>query len=349
MNRLYPNEDTMYRAFTEKDSQFEGVFYTGVKTTGIFCRPTCPARKPKRENVLFFHSTKEALDYGYRPCKRCQPMINPGSQPEWVTNLLDELESDPQISLKDSDLLKKGLDPNRVRRWFKQNHGITFQAYQRALRINHAHGHLQNGESVTDTAFDSGYQSLSGFQDSYKKHLGTAPKFSQEKTIIHTTRFETPLGPMIAGVADDAVCLLEFSDRSMLETQFERLRKYLNAEILPGTHPLLNELAKQVSAYFSGNLQRFDLPIILPGTNFQRNVWLVLLTIPYGETRSYQQIAKQIDKPKAMRAVGRANGDNRLALILPCHRVIAENGELTGYGGGVWRKRYLLDLEKSFA
>ncbi|MAT44200.1 MAG: XRE family transcriptional regulator [Anaerolineaceae bacterium] len=347
MNRNLPDPEIMYRAFEEKDSHFDGIFYTGVKTTGIFCRPTCPAKKPKRENVLFFASAKDALDYGFRPCKRCRPMENPGKQPDWIVSLLEEIHNNPQTPLKDADLQKRGLEPNRVRRWFKQNHGITFQGYLRALRINHAFGHLQKGDAVTPTAFDSGYQSLSGFQDSYKKHIGKAPTHSLAETVIQITRLETPLGPMLAGSTQKEICLLEFSDRRMLETQLKRLKFHLKAETLPGKNPLLNELEKQLNAYFSGQLQQFDLPLMVPGTVFQKDVWDQLRKIPYGETRSYKDLAFMIKRLKAVRAVGRANGDNRLAILIPCHRIVGENGQLTGYGGGLWRKKYLLDLEQS--
>ncbi len=347
MNRNLPDPETMYRAFEEKDSRFDGIFYTGVKTTGIFCRPACPAKKPKRENVIFFDCAKDALDYGFRPCKRCHPMENPGKQPVWIVSLLEEINKNPQVTFKDVDLRKRGLEPNRVRRWFKQNHGITFQGYLRALRINQAFGHLQEGDAVTTTAFDSGYQSLSGFQDSFKKQFGKAPTHSLEKTVIQITRLETPLGPMLAGANQEGICLLEFSDRRMLETQLKRLKQHLKAETLPGKNALFIELEKQLNAYFAGQLQQFDLPLVYPGTTFQVTVWEQLRNIPYAETRSYKDLSVMMQRPTAVRAIGRANGDNRLAILIPCHRVIGENGKLTGYGGGLWRKQYLLDLEQA--
>ena len=150
---------------------------------------------------------------------------------------------------------------------------------------------------------------------------------------------------MIAGAAEDGICLLEFSDRRMLETQLLRLKKWFEAELVPGSSPYFEPLNQQIQAYFKGELRKFDVPLSAPGTDFQKQVWQALLAIPYGETCSYKQMAAQIQRPTAVRAVARANGDNRLAILIPCHRVIGDNGHLTGYGGGLWRKQYLLELE----
>ena len=345
MEPVYPDSDTMYQALLNKDSQFEGVFFVGVKTTGIFCRPTCYARKPKQENVEFFSSIRQALAHGYRPCKRCRPLNLAGEPPEWLRPLLDEIEAAPLKRIKDFDLRQRGLEPERVRRWFKTHHGMTFQAYLRAIRINHAFGRIQVGETVTENAFGAGYQSLSGFSDSFKKLTGISPNQSAKSRIIHITRILTPLGPMMAGAAEDGICLLEFSDRRMLETQFLRLKKWFEAELVPGSSPYFEPLNQQIQAYFKGELRKFDVPLSAPGTDFQKQVWQALLAIPYGETCSYKQLAAQIQRPTAIRAVARANGDNRLAILIPCHRVIGDNGHLTGYGGGLWRKQYLLELE----
>ena len=345
MHQSQLSEDRMYQALLDKDSHFEGLFIVGVKTTGIFCRPSCTARKPKRENVSFFTDTKEALLQGYRPCKVCKPMEPLGHTPAYIERLLEELKENPDLRLKDYDLRTRGLEPERVRRWFKKHHGMTFHAYQRSLKINQAIGNIQFGETVTQTAFGHGYESLSGFQETFKKISGHAPSRANGKTVISLTRLTTPLGPMIAGASKEGICLLEFADRPMLPTQIKRLEKYLNAVILPGENPHFTILNQQLEAYFEGERKSFDLPFILPGTAFQKKVWQALMGIPYGETRSYQQQALAIDKPKAIRAVGTANGDNRLAIIIPCHRVIGADGKLTGYGGGIWRKQWLLDHE----
>ena len=345
MNRCLPDGETLHAALVEKDSNFEGIFVVGVKTTGIFCRPTCTARKPKRENVEFFASAHDALLHGYRPCKVCTPLEPKGTAPGWLKPLLEEINNDPLIRLKDSDLRDRGLEPSRVRYWFKKYHEMTFQAYLRALRIGQAFGRIRHGEQVTGTAFDSGYESLSGFADQFKKTAGFSPRQSRERQIIATTRILTPLGPLLAGATAEGICLLEFVDRRMLETQLKRLSKLLNAECVPGFSKHFDKLNVQLQEYFAGKRKEFDVPLLLPGTPFQQRVWAGLRTIPYGSSRSYKEQAEAIGQANAVRAVAKANGDNRIAIIIPCHRVIGADGKLVGYGGGLWRKRYLLDLE----
>jgi len=339
----------MYTALLDKDSTYEGIFFVAVKTTGIFCRPTCTARKPKKKNVEFFPNTHDALLHGYRPCKICHPLGHQGQYPQWLKPLMDEIEQHPELRLKDSDLRERGFDPSRARRWFKKHHGMTFQAYQRTLRISEAFGRIKYGEKVIDTAFESGYDSLSGFSDSFKKTTGFSPNKSPYKNLVVITRLLTPLGPMLAGATDEGICLLEFIDRRMLETQVERLKKTLKAEFIPGVNEHFEPLNQQIEEYFNGTRKEFDLPLVTAGTDFQEKVWRVLQGIPYGATRSYKEQAQRIGNPKAVRAVARANGDNRIAIIIPCHRVIGSDGSLTGYGGGLWRKQYLLDLERKDA
>jgi AraC family transcriptional regulator of adaptative response/methylated-DNA-[protein]-cysteine methyltransferase len=347
MNHSLPDSEILYSALVNRDSNFEGIFVVGVKTTGIFCRPTCTARKPKRANVEFFASAHDALLAGYRPCKVCTPLEYKGAAPDWLKPLLAEINDNPLIRLRDSDLRARGLDPSRVSYWFKRHHEMTFQAYLRALRIGQAFGRIKHGESVTRTALESGYESLSGFADSFKRTAGFSPNKSQESQLIVTTRILTPLGPMLAGATDDGICLLEFVDRRMLETQLKRLSKLLNAECAPGFCKHFDKLSSELEEYFSGKRREFDVPLVLPGTPFQQRVWTALQTIPYGSTRSYKEQAQTIGLPSAIRAVAKANGDNRIAIIIPCHRVIGADGNLTGYGGGLWRKRYLLNLESS--
>lgn len=342
---MLPSTETMYHAFVNRDSQFEGVFFTGVTTTGVFCRPTCPARKPKRENVVFFATTKEALDNGYRPCKRCTPMAPPGDSPPWLAALLERLTASGEARLRDRDLREMGLDPARVRRWFKRSHGMTFQAYARQLRINRAYGTLRREGSVTDSAYESGYESLSGFGDAFRKTAGFSPSQSADRLLLSLTRIDTPLGPMVAVASQGRLCLLEFADRPMLETQLARVRHRFCAEIAAGEDPVFLNTRAQLSQYFDGLRTEFTVPLAVEGSQFQELVWHALREIPYGETRSYAEQARSIGMPGAVRAVGRANGENRIAILIPCHRVVGSDGSLTGYGGGLWRKRRLLDLE----
>ena len=342
-----PRKKTMYKAVLERDSSYEGIFYIGVKTTGIFCRPTCTARKPKEENVEYFSNTKDALDYGYRPCKVCRPMEKSGEAPTWIRELLRKINENPGIRLKDYELMQMGLDPARVRRWFKKNHGITFQAYLRSMRINRAFGQLNNDKEVSRSAFDNGFESLSGFNEAFKKTTGFTPSESKNNKVVTVKRILSPLGPIFAGSTDEGICLLEFTDRRMIETQIKRLRKSLKAEFVQGESDHVKKLESQLKEYFAGKRKEFDIPIVFTGTEFQKKSWDALMKIPYGETRSYQDQARNVGDPKAVRAVARANGDNKISIVVPCHRVIAKNGKLAGYGGGLWRKKYLLDLERN--
>lgn len=339
-----------YEAICRKDSEFVGVFITAVKTTGIFCQPTCTARKPKRENVEFFENQKEAILNGYRPCKICKPLENPNETPAYIQEIIKELEDDPALRLKDWNLRQRGIDPATIRRWFKKNHNMTFHGYQRMMRLNRAYKNLTEGGSVTDVAFSSGYESLSGFSEQFQNIFEAAPSDSKAKNVIHITRFTTPLGPMFACATDSGVCLCEFTDRRMLETEFKDLKKRLNAVILPSTdNPHLIQLQKEMGEYFAGNRQQFEVSLHTPTTDFRQLVWNELLKIPYGKTRSYAEQAVRIGNPKAVRAVAAANGQNRVAIVIPCHRVIGSDGSLTGYAGGLGRKQRLLDLERKNA
>ncbi len=334
-----------YDAIGKQDTFFEGIFITAVKTTGIFCRPSCRARKPKRENVIFFDTTQEALQNGYRPCKVCKPMENLDETPEYIKDIIQELHQNPYIKLKDYDLRQRGIEPSHISRWFKKHHNITFHAYHRQVRINSAFNSISSGNSVTDSAFDSGYDSLSGFNDSYRSVFG-APPANTNKVVLNIVRFTSPVGPMFACASKKGLCLLEFTDRRMLETEFKDLRKRLNAVILPGENPHLDLVQLEMNEYFEGKRKTFTVPLDTPGTEFRQSVWKVLQDIPYGETRSYKQQAIALGNPKAVRAVASANGHNRIAVIIPCHRVIGSDGSLTGYGGGLHRKKWLLDLER---
>ena len=343
---MLPAEDEMWQAFTRRDPDYDGLFITAVVTTGIFCRPTCPARKPRRENVRFYGTPNEALQDGYRPCRRCRPMARPGETPPWLDGLLDALEREPGRRIPDAELRRHGLDPTRVRRWFQRHHGMTFHAYQRARRLGHALGRLSLGDDIVTTAYRSGFESLSGFNDAVQRLTGDSPGRARGATVVHLTRIPTPLGPMLAGATDTALCLLEFTDRRKLETQLRDTGRRLDAVLVPGETDLSRLAADELDRYFAGDLTAFTVPLETSGTPFQQAVWAELRTIPYGTTRSYGEQARRIGRPTAVRAVAQANGDNRIAIIIPCHRVIGADGTLTGYGGGLWRKRRLLELER---
>ena len=336
----------MERAFYGREKSYDGLFYVGVTSTGIFCRPSCAARKPLPENVQFFSGVKEALDSGYRPCKRCRPMVADGRPPDWVAQVLARVESDPGRRLKDEDLRAMKVEPARLRRFFRENYGMTFHAYARGLRLGAALDSIRRGARLDDVVFDHGFESHSGFRDAFARVFGDPPGRGRESECIRLDWMEGPLGPMVAGATEEGICLLEFTDRRMLEAQFLTLRRRFKCALAPGKSEHLNRLNLELAAYFQRRLTAFTVPLVFPGTPFQRKVWEALRRIPYGETRSYAEVAELADSPAASRAAGAANGLNRIAILLPCHRVVGADGALTGYGGGLHRKRLLLDLEQ---
>jgi len=268
--------------------------------------------------------------------------------PDSIKQLIDELIANPSNKFKDYDLVKRGLEPNQIRRWFLKNHGITFQAYQRIFRINTAFKKIQKGNTVTEIAFESGFESLSGFGESFKSIFGVSPKNSKNERIIDLKRIETPLGTMIACAVSQGICLLEFTDRKMLETELKSIAKLYNATIVQGNNKHFEILELELSEYFEGKRKQFSVPLSTLGTEFQNQVWNELLNIPFGATKSYKEQAEAMNNPNAVRAVANANGMNRISIIIPCHRVIGTDGKLTGYGGGLWRKQYLLELEQQW-
>ena len=341
--------DEYYQALVNRKREFVGVFFVGVKTTGIFCIATCRARKPKRSNVEFFTLYKDALTHGYRPCKVCRPTEHADAPPEQVNQAIQLAQSDPKQKVTDYQLRQAGISPEVVRRWFKQHYGLTFHAFQRMFRINHAYQELQGGKRTTDTAFDSGYESLSGFGYTFKKVIGASPKDSHSQAIIVLHRFTTPLGPMFVAATVTGVCLVEFVDRRMLETEFRDLQRLLKARIIVGENQHTRQMQEELGAYFEGKLQAFSVPLHMPGTAFQQSVWRELQNIEYGTTTTYSDLAHQMGRSSAVRAVASANGYNRIAIVVPCHRVIGKDGQLRGYGGGIARKKWLLEMEAKIA
>jgi AraC family transcriptional regulator of adaptative response/methylated-DNA-[protein]-cysteine methyltransferase len=340
VNDLKPalTRDEMSAAWKRRDASFDGLFVFAVKTTGIFCRPSCPS-KPRPENIEFFPTVGEAVRAGYRPCKRCQPEIANGEPPEWVATLMSR--SYDRISA--SDLRALGIAPEKARRWFQRNYGMTFAAWQRGLRLSTAFTQIRRGEDLDDVILGNGFESHSGFRSAFAKTFGVTPRSAAG--CIKVTFIETPLGPMLAAVNERALVLLEFADRRGLERSYADMKKRFGAPAVPGENDVTKKLRQELTEYFAGARQDFSIPLELRGTEFQQSVWRELMRIPFGETRSYSEIARAVGRPGAVRAVARANATNRLYLLVPCHRVIGHDGKLSGYGGGLARKKRLLELE----
>ncbi len=318
--------------------------YMAVKTTGIFCRPGCPARMPKHENCEFFKTVETALAAGYRACKRCHPTRLPGEASDLVKVLITLVEQDPEQRWSEADLKARGIDPSTARRQFNARFGMSFSAYARARRLGLAAKNVSAGKRVIDAQMTAGYESASGFRTAFEGTFGTAPKNAQTEP-LQIDWIDTPLGPMICVCDERALYLLEFTDRVKMDRQFARLTKRQNRAVVPGVSAITAQTRAELSAYFAGGLREFTLPVATSGTDFQSLTWRALRDIPYGETRSYAELAVSVGNAKAVRAVAGANANNGLAIIIPCHRVIATGGGLGGYAGNLSRKAWLLEHE----
>jgi AraC family transcriptional regulator of adaptative response/methylated-DNA-[protein]-cysteine methyltransferase len=339
VTRLDP--DTAWAAFMCRDRSWDGQIIGAVKTTGIYCKPSCPARRPKREHVEFFASGEEARAAGYRSCLRCKP-DEVGRDREAVAaavKLIEQAEAAPGLA----ELAEAvGYAPHHFQRIFKRDLGVSPAEYARGLRNRRTEQALKANGRVTDAVYDAGYQSPSGFYDDAKERLGMTPSAWRDggrgETIRWTT-FDSPLGQMLIAATSKGICRLTFDDS---DASLRRL--FPNATIL-GDEGGLKALVEGALAAIERPLAMPDLPIDVAGTAFQEAVWRELRKIPAGETRSYAEIAAAIGAPRAVRAVGSANGDNHVCVLIPCHRVIRSDGSLGGYGGGIDRKKKLLAAE----
>jgi AraC family transcriptional regulator of adaptative response/methylated-DNA-[protein]-cysteine methyltransferase len=333
--------DTAWAAFMRRDRSWDGRVVGAVKTTGIYCKPSCPARRPKREHVIFYASTEEARAAGFRPCLRCKP-DEVGRDREAVAaavKLIERAEEAPSLA----ELAEAvGYAPHHFQRLFKRDLGVSPAEYARGLRSRRAEQALKANGRVTDAVYDAGYQSPSGFYSDAKERLGMTPSAWRDggrgETIRWTT-FDSPLGQMLIAATSKGICRLTFDDSE------DSLRRLFPKATVVRDEGGLKELVEGALAAIERPLAAPDLPIDVAGTAFQEAVWRELRKIPAGETRSYAEIAAAIGQPKAVRAVGTANGDNHVAVLIPCHRVIRSDGSLGGYAGGLDRKRKLLAAE----
>jgi AraC family transcriptional regulator of adaptative response/methylated-DNA-[protein]-cysteine methyltransferase len=316
---------------------------------GVFCLAGCDKAPRGVSGARIFSSARDALAAGFRPCPSCAPLRTGLADPQWLLPLMSEVEEDPGRRWHDRDLELLQLDPSAVRRWFIANHGLTFHGYARLRRLGLALRQIQHGTPVNQAVVAHGFDSEASYREAFTQVFGNPPSAVDRESSIWINRVATPLGSMVMGVHDSGLCLLEFAERRMLDTQLKRLRERMGRVFLPGDHPLMQQVKHELEDYFGGGLRKFSIPVQMPGTVFQEAVWTALREIPYGEMRTYADVAERVGHPDAVRAVGRANGDNRIAIVVPCHRVVGSGGELTGYGGGIWRKEYLLALEHAHA
>src|SRR6266513_983788 len=307
---LLPPSETMYRALVNRDPSFEGIFFVGVRTTGIFCRPTCTAKKPARENVDFFATPNQALHNGYRPCLRCHPMNPDKRLPELIERLRFEVERAPGGRVTDKELAAMAIDPSTARRQFKRHYGMTFQAYHRARRLGLALSEVRRGGRVDEAKNGSGFGSASGFREAFTRVFGDPPTAAKSREPMFVERIDTPLGTMVAVADDKGLRLLEFADRRATEKELSVLRTRLRTNVVPGEHRHLDAIRSQMADYFSGKNLEFTVPVAPVGSPFQLRAWELLRKIPIGETRSYSWMANNLGDVEMRRAVGRANGEN---------------------------------------
>lgn len=338
----------LYTALVARDPAWDGRAYVGVRTTGVFCRLTCPARKPKPENCKFFSTVSGCLEAGFRPCKRCHPIKTAAESDPAIQDLITRLEADPARRWAEFDITALGYDPSTIRRSFKRHFGCTFLDMARQRRLQSGFSTLAAGGQVIEAQLDAGYESPSAFRVAFAKLLGQSPTAFTGPAILLADWFQTPLGPMIAVSDQSHLHLLEFSDRKALPSQLKRLSLAAKGRIGFGCPRPTTLTKSQLRTFFQGKSADFTIPLALHGTAFTKSVWDELQTIPAGNTRSYSQMAAAIGRPSAVRAVARANGANQISIIIPCHRVIGVDGSLTGYGGGIWRKQKLIDLETRY-
>ncbi len=341
-------EDAMYTAVVERNADYDGVFFVAVKTTGAFCRPTCPARPPRPENCEYFNTAKQAVQARYRPCKRCLPLSHPAETTHLTQQLIKLVKEEPEKRWRDADLRAIGVDGSTARRQFKQRFGMTFIEYARACRLGEAYKSIRAGGPVIMAQLEAGYNSGSGFRDAFSRILG-APPSNHSARLLFAAWIDTPLGTVTTLADEDHLYLLEYADRQGIERQVAHLCSRLKARVVPGRPLPIVKIESELEAYFNGTLRTFKTPLSDTGTPFQKKVWNTLVSIPLGETRSYLDVASAIDRPSAVRATASANGANPFAIIVPCHRVIRAGGGLGGYGGGLQRKRWLLDHEARVA
>ncbi|MEX3009497.1 bifunctional DNA-binding transcriptional regulator/O6-methylguanine-DNA methyltransferase Ada [Hoeflea sp. TYP-13] len=348
MSRQQMTDDDRWQAVQERDASADGQFVFAVRTTGIYCRPSCSSRAALRKNVAFYGNAQEAEHAGYRPCKRCKPQdLGPARErAEMVAKacrMIEEAEEPPSL---DELANKAGISRFYFHRVFKEVTGITPKAYAAECRAARVRGELSRGASVTGAIFDAGYNASSRFYEESDKRLGMRPTQYRDGGRDARIRFavgECTLGSILIAATDRGVCAIDFGDEpELLVTALQD--RFPKAELIGGD-PEFENMVAAVIGYVEDPQDSLDLPLDIRGTAFQQRVWEALRSIPAGETASYSDIAREIGQPRAVRAVAQACGANNIAIAIPCHRVVRTDGALSGYRWGVERKAELLNRE----
>jgi AraC family transcriptional regulator of adaptative response/methylated-DNA-[protein]-cysteine methyltransferase len=351
MSSFVSDEEQMWGAVLSRDPRADGSFVYAVRSTGIYCRPTCASKRPRREHVSFFTELDQAERAGFRPCKRCHPR-GQGDGPDalivkQVTGYIEENVGGERPVTLEAISEHVGVSPFHLQRVFKRATGVTPRQYAEALRLERAKERLREGDGVAEALYEAGYGSSSRLYEGAGERLGMTPgeyKRGGEWASIGFTTAQCPLGTLLVAATERGVCAVRLGDdEASLE---ETLHAEFPAATIKRDDQALARWIEPILSYLAGELPNPSLPIHVRATAFQRRVWEMLRTIPYGSTRSYGAVASAMGQPTATRAVARACATNPVAMVVPCHRVISADGRLGGYRWGTWRKRALLELEQ---
>jgi AraC family transcriptional regulator, regulatory protein of adaptative response / methylated-DNA-[protein]-cysteine methyltransferase len=344
------NDEARWQAVVRRDKKADGAFIVAVKTTGIYCRPWCPSRRPRRENVEFYATPADAQRAGFRPCKRCRPNASSHSDPHNLAvsracRLIESSNEPPGLAaLADA----VGMSPSHFHRLFKSLTGLTPKAYASAQRSRRVKRELQNCRTVTAAVYNAGFNSNGPFYSKSKKLLGMTPTSYREGGVGTAIRYaigKCSLGSILIAASDVGVCAIKIGDdpKALVRDLEQRFPK---AELI-GRDKKFEKLIAQVIRFVERPAAGLNLPLDIQGTAFQQRVWQKLCAIPCGQTATYTEIARRLNEPKAVRAVARACATNELALAIPCHRVVRTDGSLAGYRWGIERKSALLERERT--
>ncbi len=342
------SDEIYWKAVAARDARFNGVFVYAVRSTGIYCQPSCPARRPRREQVVFFPRAEAAEQAGFRACRRCVPHEGRAGLPEWIGRVCRYIEehSEERMTLEALSA-EAGLSPHHLQRSFRRHLGITPRQYAEARRLRSLKESLRNGHSVTRALYDAGYGSSSRLYERSNKRLGMTPatyRRGGENMNISYTIQDCSLGRLLVAATDRGICALSMGDSDAKLEAFLH-SEYPNAAIHRDRNGL-NRWVDAIVKHVAGRQPQLDLPVDVQATAFQWKVWEALRAIPYGRTQSYSEVARTLGRPTATRAVARACATNPVAVVIPCHRVVREDGGLGGYRWGLERKQALLERER---
>jgi len=352
------DDGSYWQAVLERDAQFESAFVYAVRSTGVYCRPTCASRRPRRHQVAFFSSPEAAEQAGFRPCRRCRPRGEAADPRAAQARLVERLCREIEASLDEGEEAitlatlsqRVGANPNQVQRRFKRVMGITPRQYADAKRLARLKSRLREGQNVTEALYEAGYGSSRALYERAPSRMGMTPATYRQGgpgMRIDYTIADSPLGRLLVGATERGVCAVCLGDSDKaLETSLST--EYPQAEIRRDDVRLVSWLTAFLR-HLRGQLPHLDLPLDVRATAFQWRVWEELRAIPYGSTRSYSDVARAIGRPDAVRAVARAIATNPVAVVIPCHRVVGKDGSLHGYRWGLERKKELLALERQAA